>query len=169
MGLAARSTSRALCTQRSSMRLDSIFYRLAYRFGKPAWDSGEPRPELKDLANGRQPGRALDLGCGTGDNVIFLSNKGWRVVGVDFVPQAVEMARRKARAAGASADFMVGDVADLRQAGVEGFDRVIDVGCYHAIPARLRDGYASGVAAVTRPALTSTSPGCQIRPGPGAH
>jgi len=41
------------------MRIDSLFYRLAYRSGTPRWDSTEPRPELTELAKGRAPGRAL--------------------------------------------------------------------------------------------------------------
>jgi len=45
-----------------------------------------------------------------------------------------------------------GDVTRLRQAGISGgFDLVIDIGCYHAIPARLRDSYAAEVAALTVP------------------
>lgn len=47
---------------------------------------------------------------------------------------------------------MVADVTRLRQAGVSGdFDLVIDIGCYRAIPARLRSSYAVEVAAVTMP------------------
>ncbi len=134
------------------MRLDSTFYRLAYSFGKPRWDTAEPRPELKELVDGHRPGRALDLGCGTGDNAIFLAKQGWEVVGIDFVPKAIETAKARARSAGSSASFVVGDVAHLRQAGVSGsFDLMLDIGCYHAIPAGLRDGYATEVAAVARP------------------
>jgi hypothetical protein len=47
---------------------------------------------------------------------------------------------------------VVADVTRLRQAGVSGdFGLVIDIGCYHAIPARLRNSYAAEVAAVTMP------------------
>jgi len=59
------------------MRVDSLFYRLAYRSGTPRWDSTEPRPELTELAKGRVPGRALDLGCGTGSDVLYLASLGW--------------------------------------------------------------------------------------------
>jgi len=63
------------------MRLDSLFYRLAYRFGRPRWDTAEPRPELDGLLQGRRPGRALDLGCGTGTDAIYLASHGWEVTG----------------------------------------------------------------------------------------
>jgi SAM-dependent methyltransferase len=134
------------------MRIDSLFYRLAYRSGTPRWDSTEPRPELAELAKGRAPGRALDLGCGTGSDVLYLASLGWDATGVDFVPRAIAAARSRAAASGSSASFTVGDVTRLREAGVGGqFDLVIDIGCYHAIPASHRDAYRDEVAAVTRP------------------
>jgi SAM-dependent methyltransferase len=132
------------------VRLDAIFYRLAYRGGKPRWDTGEPRPELRALAG--KGGRALDLGCGTGTDAIYLAQRGWQVVGVDFVPEAIATAGARAREAGAAATFVVGDVTRLRELGVQGpFDLVIDIGCYHGIPAGRRDAYAAEVAAVARP------------------
>jgi SAM-dependent methyltransferase len=133
------------------MRLDPLFYRAAYRFGHVKWDSAEPRPELQELVKGHQPGRVLDLGCGTGTSAIYLAGEGWDVLGVDFVPRAVATAKRRALSAGCSASFMVGDVTQLRQCGVQGpFDLVMDAGCYHAIPAGLREAYAAEVAAVAR-------------------
>jgi len=133
------------------MRLDSIFYRFAYRFGKPKWDSSQPRPELTSLINRRRPGRALDLGCGTGTDAVYLAQHGWEVVGVDFVPKAIDIAKKRAHGAGLSPTFLVGDVTQLRQAGVTGsFDLLLDVGCFHAIPAGLRDAYAAEVAEVAR-------------------
>jgi SAM-dependent methyltransferase len=132
------------------MRPDLFFYRLAYRFGRPAWDSTDPRPELAGLLAGRRPGRALDLGCGTGTDAIYLAKQGWDVTGIDFVPEAIATART--HAAGSAASFVAGDVTHLRQAGVDGpFDLIIDIGCYHAIPAGRRDRYAAEVAAVARP------------------
>jgi SAM-dependent methyltransferase len=132
------------------MRLDAIFYRLAYRSGRPRWDTGKPRPELRDLVG--TGGRALDLGCGTGTDAIFLAQHGCQVVGVDFVPEAIATANERAHDVGASATFVLGDVTRLRALGVRGpFDLVIDIGCFHGIPAGRRDAYVAEVAAVTRP------------------
>jgi SAM-dependent methyltransferase len=134
------------------MRIDSLFYRLAYRFGQPRWDSAEPRPELAELIQGRPAGRALDLGCGTGSDAIYLASQGWEALGVDLAPEAIATARSRAAANGSRATFVVADVTNLRQSGVSGgFDLVIDVGCYHGVPVRLRDSYATQVAAVTKP------------------
>lgn len=134
------------------MRIDSLFYRFAYGFGKPRWDTAEPQPELRDVVKDLRPGRALDLGCGTGANAIYLASCGWEVVGVDFVPKAVSAARAKALAVDSSATFVVGDVTDLSAAEVDGaFDLVMDIGCYHALPERLRASYAREVIGTTRP------------------
>jgi SAM-dependent methyltransferase len=134
------------------MRLDSVFYRLAYRSGRPAWDSTEPRPELAELVRGRPPGRALDLGCGTGTDTLYLASQGWDATGVDFTPQAIATARSRAATARSAATFVAGDATRLSEAGIGGdFDLVTDTGCYHGVPAHLRDAYAAGVAAVTRP------------------
>ena len=133
------------------MRIDTLFYRLAYRFGQPRWDGPEPWAQLPGLVRGRSPGRMLDLGCGTGATAIYLAQHGWDATGVDFAPEAIEGARARAAASGSSARFLVGDVTRLREIGVRGdFGLVIDIGCYHAVPAPLRDAYAREVAAVTR-------------------
>ncbi len=134
------------------MKISSLFYRLAYRYGRPRWDSTDPRPELVELAQGRPPGRALDLGCGTGTDCIFLASQGWEATGVDFAPQAIAIARSRAAASGSSAHFTAGDVTRLHEAGVRSkFDLVFDIGCYHGIPAGRRAAFVSEVAAVTKP------------------
>ena len=50
-------------------------------FGQPPWDTGVSPPELLDFIQNHKPGRAIDIGCGTGTNVITLANAGWNVTG----------------------------------------------------------------------------------------
>ena len=134
------------------MTLDRMLYRLTYRFGKPRWDTGVPLPELEQLVQGRAPGRALDLGCGTGADVVYLARHRWHTTGVDFAPEAIAAARKRAAAAGVSAAFVHGDASRLADAGVrEPFDLLLDIGCYHTIPASRRDAYVAGAAAAARP------------------
>jgi|SRR5271165_727797 len=134
------------------MTLDRMLYRLTYRFGKPRWDTGVPLPELEQLVQGRAPGRALDLGCGTGADVVYLARHGWQTTGVDFAPEAIAAARKRAAAAGVSAAFVHGDASRLADAGVrEPFDLLLDIGCYHTIPASRRDAYVAGAAGAARP------------------
>ena len=99
------------------MRIDSLFYRLTYRFGRPRWDSTEPTPGLTELMQHRPPGRALDIGCGTGTNTLYLARQGWDAAGVDYVPGAIATARSRAAASGSAARFTTADVTRLREAG----------------------------------------------------
>jgi Methyltransferase domain len=82
------------------MALDRILYRLTYRLGVPRWDTGKPQPEPEQLVPGRPPGRPLHLGCGTGADAIYLAGHGWEAVGIDFAPEAIAAAKKKAADAG---------------------------------------------------------------------
>jgi len=133
----------------------SIFFRAAYLFGFKPWDSGVPPPELIAVVEGTDrlaPGKAIDLGCGTGTNCIYLAQHGWEVIGVDFVPRAISTARRKAAAAGVSPRFIVGDVTRLTELGVgSDYGLLLDLGCFHSIPDTGRDAYVIGATEVAHP------------------
>ena len=116
--------------------------------GKRRWDTGVAPPELERFVSSHPSGRALDLGCGTGTNVVYLARHGWSAAGVDFAGRAIAKARRRARDAGVSCTFVVGDVTRLDVAGP--FDLALDLGCLHSIPVSGRAGYAAGLARVVR-------------------
>jgi SAM-dependent methyltransferase len=125
--------------------------RLAFMMwylGNPPWDRGISPPELLDYIETHPPGRAIDLGCGTGTNVITLARAGWQVTGVDFVPRAIGMARRKARSAGLNVHLMIGDVTRLH--GIDGpFDLALDLGCFHGL--RDKGAYLKQLERALRP------------------
>ena len=127
----------------------SFVFRAMYRLGFTPWDSGVPPPELKELIEGpqaRTPGKALDLGCGTGTNAIYMTQHGWQVTAIDFVPRAIATAKAKAEAAKVQPALMVGDVTRLDELKVgDGYSLVFDLGCFHAIPPPRRDDYVKGV------------------------
>lgn len=54
---------------------------------------GTPNPTLVDTAGALEPGTALDLGCGRGEDVLWLAREGWRVLGVDASGVAVAQAQ----------------------------------------------------------------------------
>ncbi|MEJ5223663.1 MAG: class I SAM-dependent methyltransferase [Anaerolineales bacterium] len=111
--------------------LRRLFFDLWY-LGRPPWDSGISPPELLTFLDEQPPGRAIDLGCGTGTNVLTLARRGWQVTGVDFAPRAIALARKKLRAAGVQADLQVGDVTRLD--GINGpFNFALDLGCFHGL------------------------------------
>jgi SAM-dependent methyltransferase len=95
------------------------------------------------------PGIALDLGCGTGTNAITLARHGWQVTGVDFAPEAIRRARRKAAAAGLQIDFYTADVSDLGMLAGP-YDYVLDIGCLFVLKDRERLRYAEELARLTR-------------------
>lgn len=116
-----------------------LFFNLWY-FRKPPWDSGISPPELLQLIQEHPPGKAIDLGCGTGTNLITLARAGWQVTGVDFAPRAIRMARKKLERENIEADLLVADVTRLR--GIHGpFDLALDLGCFHGIPEEGRKKY----------------------------
>lgn len=107
--------------------------RFIFRYlRRPSWDSGIVPPELVDYIETHPPGRAIDLGCGTGTNVTALVQSGWKVTGVDFVPRAISLAKYKLKEAKLTADLRVGDVTDLHD--LDGpFDFALDIGCFHGV------------------------------------
>ena len=119
--------------------LSRVFFWLMY-LGDPPWDTGISPPELMIFIESHEPGRALDVGCGTGTNVITLAKHGWQVVGVDFVQRAVQAARRKIKRAGVDAEVQVADATKL--AGIEGsFDLILDIGCSHVLKGEKQHAY----------------------------
>jgi len=129
--------------------LQRILYQLWY-YRKPPWDTGISPPELLEHLQNHHPGRALDLGCGTGTNVITLAQHGWQVTGVDFARRAIRMARRKARQAGVQVELHVGDVTRLE--GVHPpFDLVLDMGCLHSLNAAGKSAYVKNLGRLLRP------------------
>ena len=131
------------------MKWGRLLFWLAYLRGRMPWDTNITPPELvRAIRPGAlPPGRALDLGCGTGTNVIYLARHGWEAVGVDFVGKATRQARRKAQAAGVTAHFYTGDVTRLEKTpALNGdFDLVLDIGCLHSLAPEGQTRYAAGL------------------------
>lgn len=129
------------------MRVRGLFFDLQYLLGRTPWDTGITPPEVVELIErgGTSPGRALDMGCGTGTNCIYLARHGWEAVGVDLSAVAIHRARWKAHQARVYCQFYQADVSDL--AFLKGlFDLVLDIGCLHSVPVEERERYAAGVA-----------------------
>ena len=75
-----------------------MMYSLMYRFGAPRWDTSITPPEVVAVIEGAAAlpaGRALDLGCGTGTNVIYLAQHGWETMGVILPPSPFSKRVRK--------------------------------------------------------------------------
>jgi methyl halide transferase len=126
---------------------EQIEWNDRYRDGNLPWDTGLPSSELQRVLSQHtiQPCRALDIGCGTGTNSVWLAQQGFEITGVDLAPLAVERAKECAHAAGVTANFLVADVLDLPD--LDGpFAFFFDRGCYHAVRQSAPDQYAPAVA-----------------------
>ncbi len=124
-------------------------FETAYQ-GVPPWDIGRPQPAVVRLfEEGLIAGAVLDAGCGTGENALYLASLGVEVLGVDYVPAAVESARAKARARGLAVDFRVQDALRLAELS-RLFDVVLDCGLFHTFTDDERPRYVAGLRSVLR-------------------
>lgn len=129
-------------------------YNAMYKYGTPPW-AGSARDQLVHLVEEGQlrPGRAVDLGCGEGDNAIFMAQRGFDVTAVDFAPAAIAKAKTKARQAGAAVHFLVDDLTNPRH--LQGtFDVLVDYGTFDDLSARERKAYLRHIIPLARPGAT---------------
>jgi SAM-dependent methyltransferase len=116
------------------------------------WDIHAAQPAVMELeALGAISGDVLDIGCGLGENSIYLATYGHSVTGLDGSATAIDLARGRAAAAGVAVSFDVADATKL--AGYDGrFNAVIDSGLYHCLGSdEDRMAYAAGLHRATQP------------------
>lgn len=144
-----------------------------YVDGDLPWDSGVPDPHLPPVLehHGIEPGTALEVGCGTGTNSIWLARQGFDVTGVDLSRVAIQRAEAKAAEAGVACRFVAGDfLADPVPGGPYAF--VYDRGVLHVFDeAEDRTRFAARVAEELEPggfwfSLIGSTDGPPRDPGP---
>ena len=105
-----------------------------YRTGDTPWDIGKPDFNLIQIVTtiSIQPCRALEIGCGTGDNAIWLAQQKFEVLASDTSEVAIEKAKEKAQQAGVQCSFRV---ADILNSGLQEtpFGFAFDRGCFHTL------------------------------------
>lgn len=103
-----------------------------YRSGDTPWDHGTPDSNLIDTVTGWPVPACsvLEIGCGTGDNAIWLAGQGFKVTGCDIAETAIQTARTKASEQRADCSFLVTDFLKTRIPGAP-FDFAFDRGCLH--------------------------------------
>jgi SAM-dependent methyltransferase len=117
--------------------------------GDAPWDTGWPQPEIVRLAEaGRITGSVLDLGCGTGEQALFLAARGHAVFGLDGSAAAIARARGKAAERGLPVEFHVWDPLELERLRKR-FETVIDVGLFHGFDDAGRRRYVESLTEVT--------------------
>jgi SAM-dependent methyltransferase len=84
-----------------------------YASAEQVW-SGRPNGALVAEVAGLRPGRALDVGCGEGADVVWLAQQGWDVTGLDVSQVALDRAALHARQAGASVRWVHADLVQAQ-------------------------------------------------------
>src|SRR5262245_1000151 len=118
-----------------------------YQTGNTPWDTGRPSTMLMQVVAEEKiaPCRAIDLGCGTGTNAVWLAQQRFSVAGVDLSPLAIDEARERAADAGVRVDFLAADVLKLEDFRPE-FRFFFDRGLYHIVRKIDAPRYAQAVA-----------------------
>jgi 2-polyprenyl-3-methyl-5-hydroxy-6-metoxy-1,4-benzoquinol methylase len=126
------------------------FFNSIYK-GIPPWDIGRPQKEFIRLAeDGEINGRVLDVGCGTGENALYLAHLDYEVWGIDSAPLAIKKAKEKAKKRGISVNFLVFDALKL-QSLQNKFDTIIDCGLFHVISDEERPIFATSLSSALLP------------------
>ncbi len=121
-----------------------------YENGTPPWVIGEPQPAIVALEQtGRIRGKVLDPGCGLGEHTILLTRLGYDVLGIDYVPSAIEQARANATAKGVDARFEVADAMSLAADG--SYDTIVDSALFHVFGDDDRATYVASLHGAVKP------------------
>lgn len=127
----------------------------AYETHTAPWVIGEPQPAVIALEkSGLLRSPILDIGCGLGEHTILLTRLGYRVLGIDFAPHAVQQARANAAAHGVDARFEVRDAFDLDAAApdrMSPFETILDSALFHIFGDDDRPRYVESLHRATRP------------------
>jgi ubiquinone/menaquinone biosynthesis C-methylase UbiE len=122
--------------------------------GTPPWDIGHPQSVFEALIKDGEitHGRALDIGCGRGDNAIMLAINGCDVTGIDIVEDAITDAKTKSIIHHVKVNFVVGNALQMDRLFMEAeFDFVIDSGLFNAMTDEERPVFAQQVRRVLKP------------------
>ena len=131
------------------MSIKNLFFDLWYRFGKPPWIIDQAQPDLiAAVEKGEVCGpTVLDVGCGAGNNAIYLASRGFDVTGVDVSAKAISIAKQKASEAEVDVTFITLDALKIGTLAKR-FDTIIDFGLFHNLKGDNRERYVRALSDV---------------------
>ena len=101
------------------------------------------------LENQTHQGRAIDVGCGLGDNAEALAEAGYQTIGFDFSPKAISWARQRFKESAVS--YHQADLFDLPKEWLGAFDLVHECYTLQSIPPETLKKSIPGVASLVAP------------------
>jgi SAM-dependent methyltransferase len=125
--------------------MDSASWDRRYGGRELVW-TAEPNRFL--VAETIAPGRAIDLGCGEGRNAIWLAERGWQMVGVDFSEVGLKKAGELADSRDVSVEWVAADLLEYRPEP-QAFDLVLIF--YLQVPAAQRQPVVRAAADAVAP------------------
>lgn len=122
-----------------------------YKTERTPWDAVSPEPYLVGLVERKviYSTAAIDIGCGTGNETIFLASRGFLVTAFDISATAISRAQEKARRAGVVCDFQVADV--LKFEPRQKYNFCLDRACFHFLDPQERPKYVANVTSWLNP------------------
>lgn len=140
--VANRKKAEMVSLERMALRR---IYKGAAEADRLPWHHKEPTTFLSEVVQSREkPGRALDIGCGSGIDSVYLASQGWDVTSLDFIPDALTMTRTRADAAGVTLNLIEAD-AMTWSCPADSFDLIIDGGCLHSKKQSDRPKYKANI------------------------
>jgi methyl halide transferase len=131
------------------------YWEQRYQNKDTRWDLGQAAPPFVSLltrTDAPRSGYTAVLGCGSGSDALLFAQSGFKVVGFDFAPSAIELANSRVASMNVEAEFVLGNIFDLPAKFWGNFDYVIEHTCFCAIPLEQRQDYVK----IARSLLKST-------------
>ncbi len=128
------------------------YWEARYQAGDMPWEKGAPSPGLVDFlaAHPELPrGTVCVPGCGTGHDARAWAKAGFKPLGLDIAPSAIQLATEQTRAEGLSASFLMTDF--LRAPPAERFDWIFEHTLFCAIQPQERGEYLQALLRWLKP------------------
>lgn len=131
---------------------DFLFWADRYQKQQTPWNIGQPAPPLVSFYQHHIStiplGKMIVVGCGHGHDAAFFANQGFDVVGLDFVSEALFLAKQRYIN---QVDWLQGNLFQLPNHLLSQFDYVVEHTCFCAIHPDDRQQYVQSVASLLKP------------------